>query len=437
MFKLQHTLGKKATFSGHALHTGNKVNIAFLPAPENHGIKFKRIDLADHPILDAHVDYVKQVERSTTLADGAIRIHTVEHAISALAGMGVDNAMIEMDSNEPPIADGSGMPFMKMVQEAGVVEQKASRKIFTLRDPIQIEGKGGSFIVAMPSDELRISCTNANHTGFFTQYRSDVITPEFYQKEIAPARTFCFYEEVSPLMDQGLIKGGSLENAVVIRGSQVLSKEALRFPDEFVRHKMLDIIGDLTLIGVPIKAHIIAMKPSHGLNVELAKALYKQYKKYFALSIPKESDLILEGSMDIQDVMKVLPHRPPFLMIDRVLKFDGETKAIGMKNVTMGEPYFAGHFPNYPIMPGVLQVEAMAQLASILMLKDPANLGKIGFFMSADSVKFRRPVFPGDTLIIEVEMTRSRGKIGKANGRCLVNKQVVSEAELMFSITDV
>lgn len=436
MSKNQKTLGKKVSLSGVSLHTGSKVTLTFVPAPENHGIKFKRTDLSDQPILEAHVDNVKQVERATTLADGAIKIHTVEHVLSSLTGMGVDNALIEMDANEPPICDGSSQVFVEMIQDAGVVEQKTPRSYFTLREPIHIFGKNGEMIMAVPSDEFKISCTNANHTGFFTQYRSDTINTEFYLKEIAPARTFCFYEEVKPLMEQGLIKGGSLENAVVVRGNSVLSKEPLRFPDEFVRHKMLDIIGDLTLVGRSVLAHIIACKPSHALNVELAKAIHKQFKKYFAHVADRSNTIVLEGSLDINDVMKILPHRYPFLLVDRILKFEGENKATGVKNITINEPYFIGHFPGHPIMPGVLQVEAMAQVASILMLKDPQNMGKLGFFMSCDKVKFRKPVLPGDTLIIQVEMTKSRGKIGKATGQCLVNDEVVSEAELMFAIMD-
>ncbi|MDX2226838.1 MAG: bifunctional UDP-3-O-[3-hydroxymyristoyl] N-acetylglucosamine deacetylase/3-hydroxyacyl-ACP dehydratase [Verrucomicrobiae bacterium] len=436
MSKLQNTLAKRVSLSGSALHTGHKVNLSLCPAPENHGFKFKRTDLPDEPVLDASVDLVKQVERATTIADGAVKIHTIEHVLSALTGLGVDNCLIEMDSNEPPICDGSALAFIQLIREAGLAEQKVPRNFFTLREPIHIFGHDGSMIMAVPCEDFRISCTNSNHTGFFTQYRSDTITPEFYEKEIARARTFVFYDEVQPLMDKGLIKGGSLENAVVIRGDSVLSKEPLRYPDEFVRHKMLDIIGDLSLLGRFLRAHIIAMKPGHGLNVELCRAIHKQYQKYFAQPPLDSKNLILEGSLDINDVMKLLPHRYPFLMVDRIVRFNDETKATGLKNVTMNEAYFQGHFPQRPVMPGVLQVEAMAQVASIMLMKNPDNAGKIGFFMSADKVKFRKPVFPGDTLIIEIEMTRTRGKIGKANGQCLVNNEVVSEGELMFTVVD-
>lgn len=436
MSKNQKTLAKSISLSGYALHTGNKVNLTFHPAPENHGHKFKRTDLTDHPILDAHVDLVKQVERATTIADGAIKIHTIEHVLSALTGMGVDNCLIEMDSNEPPICEGSAREYVRMIKEAGLTEQNAPRNFFTLREPIHIFGKDGAMILAVPDEEYKISCTNANHTGFFTQYHSLLIEPKTYETEIAPARTFVFYEEVQKLMESGLIKGGSLENAVVIRGQSVLSKEPLRFPDEFVRHKILDIIGDLSLIGRHLRAHIIAVKPGHGLNVEMARAIHKQFQKYFGSSASEPRKIVMEGTLDIGDILKIMPHRYPFLLVDRILKFDGDNKATGLKQVTINEPYFQGHFPRHPVMPGVLQVEAMAQVASILLLRNPENQGKIGFFMSADGVKFRKPVVPGDTLIIEVEMTRSRGKIGKASAQCYVNNEIVSEGQLMFTVVD-
>ncbi len=437
MSKLQKTLAKSISLSGLALHTGNKVNLTFHPAPENHGFKFKRIDLTDHPVLDAHVDLVKQVERATTIADGAIKIHTIEHVLSSLTGMGVDNCLIEMDSNEPPICEGSAREYVHMINEAGIVEQNAPCNFFTLREPIHIFGKDGAMILAIPDEEFKISCTNANHTGFFTQYLSETINPKMYETQIAPARTFVFYEEVQKLMESGLIKGGSLENAVVIRGQSVLSKEPLRFPDEFVRHKILDIIGDLSLIGRRLRSHIIAVKTGHGLNVEMARAIYKQYQKYFGGT--RFDDIrkpIMEGTLDIGDILKIMPHRYPFLLVDRILKFDGENKATGLKQVTINEPFFQGHFPRHPVMPGVLQVEAMAQVASILLLRNPENQGKIGFFMSCDNVKFRKPVVPGDSLIIECEMTRSRGKIGKASAKCYVNNEVVSEGDLMFTVVD-
>jgi UDP-3-O-[3-hydroxymyristoyl] N-acetylglucosamine deacetylase/3-hydroxyacyl-[acyl-carrier-protein] dehydratase len=379
---------------------------------------------------------VQKVERATTIAEGGVNVHTVEHVISALTGMGVDNAIIEMDANEPPIADGSAMPYVELIKSAGLAEQKEARKVFEIREPIYQETRDGTILTIVPDKKFRISCTNVGPDGRFTQYFSTEINPETYEKEIAAARTFVYYEDIAPLMQKGLIKGGTLEAAIVIRGDSLLSKQPLRFQDEFVRHKILDIVGDLMLSGKRILGHVIAVRPGHGPNTELARAIVKQYDTMrsmvpMAINIPS-GDAVL----DINDVMKILPHRYPFLLVDRIIGFEGETKCRGMKNVTINEPFFQGHFPGHPIMPGVLQLEAMAQVASIVLLRMPGNQGKIGYFMSANNVKWRRPVLPGDTLIIETEMTKAKRSIATAIGRCIVNGQVVSEAELMFSVVE-
>ncbi|MEO0453081.1 MAG: bifunctional UDP-3-O-[3-hydroxymyristoyl] N-acetylglucosamine deacetylase/3-hydroxyacyl-ACP dehydratase [Verrucomicrobiota bacterium] len=430
----QTTIKRESSLVGTSLHTGNKVNLTLKPANAETGIQFKRVDLKDQPTIPAHVEFVKQVERATTISDGAIKIHTIEHLLSALRAMGIDNALIEMDSNEPPIGNGSADIFVQLIEKCGKVELEEPRQYFEIKDPIVVEGKDGSYLAALPYNGYKISCTNANHTGHFTQFLSQEITPETYKTEIADARTFVFYEEVQPLMEKGLIKGGSLENAIVIRGEQVLSKDPLRFQDEFVRHKILDIIGDLSLFPLPIKAHIIAAKPSHGLNVELTRAIVKAHKNYLTAVFPMGDIPRGEAGIDINEVMRILPHRYPFLMLDRIVKFEGNLKAIGVKSVTINEPFFQGHFPGHPVMPGVLQVEAMAQVASLLLLRQMDTPGKIGYFLSADKVKFRRPVFPGDTLFINVEMTKSRGRIGKASCKCVVNDEVVSEGDLTFAI---
>ena len=422
--------------AGSSLHTGAKVTLTLHPAPPGHGRKFKRTDLADEPIIDAKIDNVKTVERSTTIAEGSAKVHTVEHILSALSGMGVDNCLIEMDASEPPIGDGSAQQYVALIKKAGVVEQPVPRAFFQVTEPICVETRTGSWMAIVPDSKFRVSCTNVGPDGRFTQFFSTEITPAIYEKEIAPARTFVFYEDVKPLMDKGLIKGGSLENAVVIRGEQVLGKEPLRFKDEFVRHKILDIVGDLALFGRAIKGHIIAIKPGHGPNADLCRAITKQFARTMALVPPSVTPKGGEV-LDVNDVMKLLPHRFPFLMVDRIVSLDGDSKCTGVKSVTINEPYFQGHFPGHPIMPGVLQVEAMAQVGSILLLRQPGHAGKIGYFMSADSVKFRKPVVPGDTLFIEVELTSKKGKgIAKAKGRCIVNGQVVSEAEMMFGIVE-
>ncbi len=434
MSQNQCTLGQSVSVAGSSLHTGEKVVLTLHPAPAGHGRKFKRNDLPDEPIIDAKIEHLKTVERSTTIAEGNARVHTVEHVLSALVGMGVDNCLIEMDSSEPPIGDGSAQQYVELIAQAGIVEQPVPRAYYEITEPIHIETRSGSLMTIVPDSAFRISCTNVGPDGRFTQFFSTEITPAIYKKEIANARTFVFYEDVKPLMDKGLIKGGSLENAVVIRGEQVLGKEPLRFKDEFVRHKILDIIGDLSLFGRAIKGHVIAVKPGHGPNTDLAKAVAKQFAKNMALVpptvTPKGGDVL-----DVNDVMKLLPHRYPFLMVDRIVSV-GESHCTGVKNVTINEPFFQGHFPGHPIMPGVMQVEAMAQVGSILLLGQPGNAGKIGYFMSADSVKFRKPVVPGDTLFIEVEVISKKRAIAKVRCRCIVNGDVVSEAEIMFGLMD-
>ena len=434
--ELQHTVAKSIALSGTSLHTGEKVTLRLQPAPVDHGIKFKRKDLQDEPTIDAKIENLKTVERATTIGEGSMRVHTVEHILSSLSAMGVDNAIVEMDANEPPIGDGSASPYVELIKKAGVVPQESTRQVFSVREPIHIETRGGSLLVVLPDEKFRISCTQAGPDGRFTQYYSTEITPAVFEKEIAPARTFVFYEDVQPLMEKSLIKGGSLENAIVVRGDAVLSKEPLRFEDEFVRHKILDIIGDLALCGHRIHGHVIAVKPGHGANAELARALMRERAKTLPALQPRAFPPG-EGGLDINEVMAVLPHRYPFLMVDRILGFEGETKITGVKSVTINEPYFGGHFPGHPVMPGVLQVEAMAQVASILMMKLTKSASRIGYFVSADEVKFRRPVFPGDTLFIYAELTRARSnRVAKAKCRCMVNDAVVSEGELMFTFVD-
>ncbi len=433
----QTTIKQAQSVRGSALHTGTEVTLTILPAPANTGFQFKRLDLPDQPTLTAHIDLVKQVERATTLGEGSVKIHTVEHLLSAFRGLGIDNAYIELNASEPPIGDGSGRIFVDLIEKAGKTELDAAVEEYELREPVRVTGKDGGYIIAWPSDKFEISCTNANHLGKHTQFRHYVPDSATYTKEIAQARTFVFYEEVQPLIEKGLIKGGSLENAIVIQGDAIIVREPLRYSDEFVRHKILDIIGDLSLFPCRIKAHIYAVKPSHGLNVELARELYKGYKQRQAQMLPMSTVRMSDSGMDAQEIMKILPHRYPFLMVDRILSFDG-TKAVGQKAVTMNEPFFPGHFPGHPVMPGVLQVEAMAQVASILMCKQRESVaGKLGYFMSADKVKWRKPVVPGDTLIIEVELTKSRGKVGRASAVCKVNDEIVSEGELMFALIDV
>lgn len=429
----QRTLASSASLEGTSLHTGSKVTLTMSPAPPNSGILFRRIDLDDQPFIPAIVDNVQQVERSTTIAVGSVKVHTVEHVISALTGMGVDNAIIEMNANEPPIGDGSAAPYVECIKKAGIKEQDQLCSVFEVREPIHIEVGNGSLITIVPDKAFRISCTQVGPEGKMTQYFSTEITPETYEKEIAPARTFVFYEDVEPLLEKGLIKGGSLENAVVVRDNSVLSKEPLRFEDEFARHKILDVIGDLMLAGKRIMGHVICVKPGHGPNTQMARRLKKAFGEIISMTPPVNIPTG-EGALDINEVMQILPHRYPFLLLDRIIKFEGDNKCTGIKSVTINEPFFQGHFPGHPVMPGVLQLEAMAQLSSIMLLRKPENQGKVGYFMSADKVKFRKPVVPGDTLFLEGEALKIKSNVGHAKCRCIVNDQVVSEAELKFSL---
>jgi UDP-3-O-[3-hydroxymyristoyl] N-acetylglucosamine deacetylase/3-hydroxyacyl-[acyl-carrier-protein] dehydratase len=432
----QHTLAKAVSMTGTSLHTGEQVTLTLQPAPENFGFKFRRVDIEDKPFIPALAEKVQKVERATTIAEGGVNVHTVEHVLSALTGMGVDNAIIEMDANEPPIADGSAMPYVELIKSAGLAEQKEARRVFEIREPIYQETRNGTILTIVPDKKFRISCTNVGPDGRFTQYFSTEINPETYEKDIAAARTFVYYEDIAPLMEKGLIKGGTLEAAIVIRGDSLLSKQPLRFADEFVRHKILDIVGDLALSGRRITGHVIAVRPGHGPNTELARAIVKQYETMRSM-VPAAINIPMgDAVLDINEVMKILPHRYPFLLVDRIIGFEGETKCRGMKNVSINEPFFQGHFPGHPIMPGVLQLEAMAQVASVVLLRMPGNEGKIGYFMSADNVKWRRPVLPGDTLIIETEILKMKRSIASGVGRCIVNGQVVSEADLMFSVVD-
>ena len=435
--------------------------MTFLPGAPNSGIRFRRVDLEGKPELEARIEHVVDTNRSTTLGRGALKVQTVEHVLAAFAGCEIDNAIVEIDSNEPPIADGSAREYVRMIDSVGAVAQTETREPYRVKEPIELQA-GESMMSIFPHDKLKISCTSADGGGRFTEFYSLEISPENWRKELTHARTFVFFEEIQALYKHGLIKGGSLENAIVIRDDAVLTNEPLRYPEEFVRHKMLDIIGDLALLGRPLQGHIIAIKPSHTGNVELARAIQTQMRKPLVAAqtfappptpIVKDKPAASEkpatdtasgetesvvrdgATLDIMQVMKILPHRAPFLMVDKVTRIDGN-KITAVKQVTIGEPYFAGHFPGHPIMPGVLQLEAIAQVAGILMMRQAENSGKLAYFMSAESVKWRKPVRPGDTLTIEVEMTKSRGKIGKAKGVCSVDGEPVSEADVMFVLMD-
>jgi UDP-3-O-[3-hydroxymyristoyl] N-acetylglucosamine deacetylase / 3-hydroxyacyl-[acyl-carrier-protein] dehydratase len=426
--------------------------MTFLPAPPNSGIRFRRVDLEGKPEIDARIDNVTQTTRSTTLGKGSAKIQTVEHVLATFAGYQVDNAVVELDAYEPPVADGSAREYCRMIESAGVVPQPEAREAYAVTEPLEMQ-TSDSLVSVFPHERFKVSCTSSDTAGRFAQFLSIEISPETWKKDVAQARTFCFFDEIEYLIKNGLIKGGSLENAVVIRDDAVLTTEPLRYPDEFVRHKILDLVGDLYLLGRPLQAHVVAVRPSHATNCELARLIQIQMRKpmeamqtFYPPAAAETPDKlaaatkVLEAAragqaLDIDALIKILPHRYPFLMVDRVVKIDGN-KVTAIKNVSINEPYFAGHFPDHPVMPGVLQLEAIAQVAGILMLRQAENLGKIAYFMSAESVKWRKPVRPGDTLTIEVELIKARGKIGKAKGVCSVASEIVSEAEVTFMLVD-
>jgi UDP-3-O-[3-hydroxymyristoyl] N-acetylglucosamine deacetylase/3-hydroxyacyl-[acyl-carrier-protein] dehydratase len=437
----QRSILREVSIKGKSLHTGEEVNLTLKPAPENTGVVFRRIDLFGKPELKPLIDLVDDLVRSTTIADGHAKVHTIEHVLSALSGCGVDNVIIEMDASEPPILDGSAKHFVNLIQEAEPVEQEAEREYFVLDEPISVT-RGSSSIIALPHDGFRITCTSADDRGIHTQHLSLDIDHESYVAQIAPARTFTIYEDIEELLKLGKIKGGSLDSAIVIKGDKIVSKEPLRFKDEFVRHKMLDIIGDITLVGKPIKAHIVGVRPGHALNAELSKVLRKKIlekqkgiKSAAKKPLPVESH---EKTIDVRGVLNLLPHRYPFVMIDRIVEIVSDEELVALKNVTINEPFFQGHYPGRPVMPGVLQVEAMAQAAGVLLLRKlPADDNKIAFFMSVDKVKFRQAVEPGDSIEIRVKLVKIRGnKIATATGECKVGGKLVSSAELMFMLAD-
>ena len=448
------------SYSGVGLHSGNRVNMTFLPASARAGLRFRRVDLDGKPEIDARIENVVQTNRSTTLGRGNAKIQTVEHVLAAFAGAGIDNALVELDANEPPIADGSAREYARLIEQAGATLLADQREPYKVTAPLEFQ-TADSLMSIFPHERFKISCTSSDKNGRFSQVFSVEISPENWKTEIAHARTFCFFEEIEYLIKNGLIKGGSLENAVVIRDDAVLTTEPLRYPEEFVRHKILDIIGDLSLLGHPLCGHVVAVRPSHTANCELARLIQAQMRKPLVAiqtfapppsekpaakppAAPGKVDAAAQavidsvqdgGTLDNLQVMKIIPHRYPFIMVDRVTKIEGN-RIVGVKNVSSNEPYFQGHFPGHPIMPGVLQLEAIAQVAGILMLKQAENWGKLAYFMAADGVKWRKPVRPGDTLVIDVELTKSRGKIGKAKGVCLVDNEPVSEAEVTFMLID-
>ncbi|MBM4178401.1 MAG: bifunctional UDP-3-O-[3-hydroxymyristoyl] N-acetylglucosamine deacetylase/3-hydroxyacyl-ACP dehydratase [Ignavibacteria bacterium] len=459
----QRTIGAEVTMDGVGLHTGSLTSMTFKPAAENTGYRFVRADLAGSPVIPAIVDNVVEIARGTTLAVGEARVYTVEHVLAALVGMGVDNCTIELTSNEPPVGDGSSMPYVEMIQKAGIVEQQTVRNEIIIDEPIRyVDEQRGTEIVALPNDDFRVTvmvdyknpALGSQHTGLFDMDKEFVT-------EFAPARTFCFLHEVVALHKQGLIQGGNLDNAIVIVDQEMsdeelratlasmgvlgnavlgttgfLNNNALRYPNEPARHKLLDMVGDLALVGYRIRGQVLAALPGHAANIEFAR---KVRKKYEGKPSPRRFSTHAASTVfDANAILTMLPHRYPFLMVDRIVEFAPEqNKIIGLKNITSNEPQFMGHFPNRPIFPGVLIMEAMAQTGCLLLISkgvDPDS--KLVVFTGMNNVKFRREVVPGDQLVMELEMTRFRFNICQLVGRAYVDGQLAAEAELQAAVVD-
>jgi UDP-3-O-[3-hydroxymyristoyl] N-acetylglucosamine deacetylase/3-hydroxyacyl-[acyl-carrier-protein] dehydratase len=461
MLEKQRTIMKSISIAGAGLHTGNSSTMTFHPALPNTGIIFKRIDLPDSPQVKADIDNVIDISRGTTIAKGGAVVHTVEHVLAAVAGLMIDNLVIDLDANEPPVLDGSALPFVQALKESGIVEQDSPRDYLVIdKTIVYSEEKRGVDIVVFPSDEFRITfLIDYHNAALATQYTAIYSLKGEFETEFAPARTFCFLSEVETLLQQGLIKGGNLDNAVVfvdrkiedneigrlkklfelnddvkIGANGILNGKELRFKNEPVRHKALDLLGDLALLGMPLKAHVQAARSGHAANVELVKRIRKEYKKIQITSKyqgKRKGDFIL----DSQAIAKILPHRYPFLLVDCILDLVPQERVVGLKNVTINEPFFQGHFPDHPIMPGVLILEAMAQVGGILLLNTESNPeDKLVYFTGLDRVKFRKPVRPGDQVRFEVEMLKYRQSMCRMAGKAFVANELVCEAELSAAV---
>ena len=422
MSSARRTIATAITLEGVGLHLGVRCSLTFRPAASGDGIRFVRTDRPGTPTIPAVVEHAVLTERRTQLGTGDDAIHTVEHVLAAVAGAEVDDLTIEIDGPEPPIMDGSAVAFLDALSRAGSVQQGRAQYL-TLRSPIRVVD-GESVYEAHPSDALDLSVTiDFPHPLIGRQECRYSVTPDVFAREIAPARTFGFVREVDALRSRGLIRGGSTQNAIVLDSEGVV-ENTLRWPDEFVRHKALDCVGDLALAGRRVRARVVAHKPSHRGTILLVRELTKQ--------AGKESTVI-----GIEEIMKILPHRYPFLLVDRILEVEHGKRIVGMKNVTINEPFFQGHFPGHPIMPGVLIIEAMAQVGGMLLMAtvdDPET--KVVYFMSLDNVKWRRPVKPGDQLRFELEVVQLRGRICKMNGVAKVDGELVAEAQMAAMVRD-
>lgn len=422
----QRTLADSVSLEGIGVHTGQTSTLTLHPADPGHGIRFRRVDLDGSPDIPAALVHVTGTELGTSLGHGDAEVMTVEHVLASLVAHKVDNCLLELDGPEPPIRDGSFQDYGAAIRRVGVTEQGVEADVLAITEPVHVTGDQGESYVAVPADSLTVAATiDFEHPAIGRQFGSWNLAPETWQNELAPARTFGFRAEAEALMARGLARGASLDNTIVLDTDGVMN-DGLRFPDEYVRHKIGDLIGDLALVGRRVHARIVAERPSHAGNVALARALVTQVRRSGGAPI-----------VDAARLMEFLPHRYPMLLVDRITHHDPGERIVGLKNVTINEPFFQGHFPGHPIMPGVLILEAMAQVGGLLLMDavdSPED--KVMYLMAVDDVKWRRPVTPGDQLVFELELVNLRRHVCRMRGKGYVDGNLVAEAQLMARIVD-